>query len=299
MAGRRKILFVTVDQQRYDALGCNGGSIARTPVIDGLAATGITYDRAQPANVVCMPSRATMITGQHVHTHDVWMNGVPLPPDARSVAAVLSDAGYATALSGKAHFEPVIDPFARFGEARMGRSGETGPYRGFDRMELATHSAKGTSHYAAWMRAKHAAHADDLFPVLDVATMEVSSATGGDTGAPQVGPNPMPRDLYHTDWVADRAIGWLGTLAGDADWFCWISFPDPHHPWDPPAAERHRVDWRDLDLPAGYPGTAAERKALLDAKPRHWRAWYDGDLVSNGRGAGGLGASVVGGRSGA
>mgnify|MGYP000306546293 CR=1 FL=1 len=34
----RGILFVTTDQQRYDALGCNGGAIARTPVIDGLAA---------------------------------------------------------------------------------------------------------------------------------------------------------------------------------------------------------------------------------------------------------------------
>ncbi len=34
----RKILFITTDQQRFDALGCNGGKIARTPVIDGLAA---------------------------------------------------------------------------------------------------------------------------------------------------------------------------------------------------------------------------------------------------------------------
>ena len=33
----RKILFVTTDQQRYDTLGCNGGTLARTPVIDGLA----------------------------------------------------------------------------------------------------------------------------------------------------------------------------------------------------------------------------------------------------------------------
>ena len=34
----RKILFVTTDQQRYDALGCNGNEIARTPVVDKLAA---------------------------------------------------------------------------------------------------------------------------------------------------------------------------------------------------------------------------------------------------------------------
>ncbi len=30
----RKILFVTTDQQRYDALGCTGNTIARTPVVD-------------------------------------------------------------------------------------------------------------------------------------------------------------------------------------------------------------------------------------------------------------------------
>ena len=35
----RKILFITTDQQRYDTLGCNGGTLARTPVVDGLAAT--------------------------------------------------------------------------------------------------------------------------------------------------------------------------------------------------------------------------------------------------------------------
>ena len=42
----RKILFVTTDQQRYDTLGCNGGKLARTPVIDALAARGIRYERA-------------------------------------------------------------------------------------------------------------------------------------------------------------------------------------------------------------------------------------------------------------
>src|SRR6478735_10059107 len=112
----RKILFVTTDQQRFDTLGCNGGQVARTPVLDGLAAAGIRYERAIPQSVVCMPSRSTMLTGQHVSTHGVWMNGVPLPVDAPSVAATLHDAGYRTALVGKPHFEPFLDPFARFAE---------------------------------------------------------------------------------------------------------------------------------------------------------------------------------------
>ena len=87
----RKILLVTADQQRHDALGCNGGRIARTPVIDGLAATGINYKRAHNQNVVCMPARATIATGQHVRSHGVWMNGVPLPPDQPTV--VVDDRG--------------------------------------------------------------------------------------------------------------------------------------------------------------------------------------------------------------
>jgi len=64
----RKILLVTTDQMRYDALGCNGGTVARTPVIDAFARSGIKYRRAHNQSVVCMPARATIMTGQHVAT---------------------------------------------------------------------------------------------------------------------------------------------------------------------------------------------------------------------------------------
>jgi len=37
----RRILFITTDQQRFDALGCNGGVVARTPVVDSFAKEGI------------------------------------------------------------------------------------------------------------------------------------------------------------------------------------------------------------------------------------------------------------------
>jgi arylsulfatase A-like enzyme len=100
--------------------------------------------------------------------------------------------------------------------------------------------------------------------------------------APQVRTtNDIPRDWYHTDWVADRTIAWLDSMGQDDDWFCWMSFPDPHHPWDPPKSELHRVNWRDLDLPAGYVADAAERERILASKPAHWMGWYDGSFVSN------------------
>ena len=93
----RKILFITTDQQRHDALGCTGGRIARTPVVDALAARGLVYERVHSQNVVCMPARSTMLTGQYVRTHGVWMNGVPLPESSPSIAAHLKEqAGYHT-----------------------------------------------------------------------------------------------------------------------------------------------------------------------------------------------------------
>jgi arylsulfatase A-like enzyme len=276
----RKILFVTTDQQRYDTLGCNGGALSRTPVVDALAATGRRYERAVPQSVVCMPSRSTMLTGQHPSTHGVWMNGVALPADAPSVAKVLHDAGYRTALIGKPHFEPFLDPFARFAENRFARDGLVGLHRGFEHFESATHGAQGPLHYARWLLANHPEAVGMFYPVLDGA-LEVNAMGGGETGAPQVHDNAIPKDWYHTDWVADRTISWLGSLAADDDWFCWMSFPDPHHPWDPPASELGRVNWRDVPLPPGYIADQAKREAALDAKPRHWRAWYDGTLVSN------------------
>ena len=280
---RRKILFVTTDQQRFDTLGCNGGALSRTPVVDSLAASGIRYERAIPQSVVCMPSRSTVLTGQHPTTHGVWMNGVPLPVDAPSVAAELHGAGYRTAMIGKAHFEPYFDPFLRFTENAVSAHGTAPPlgtHRGFEHLELATHGPMGPLHYAQWLRKEHPEAAGMFYAVVD-GDLQVNAAGGGDTDAPQVKANPIPREWYHTDWVADRTIAWLDSLDADDDWFCWMSFPDPHHPWDPPQSEVGRVDWRDVPLPDGYPTTAPAREAILDGKPRHWKLWYDGSLVSN------------------
>jgi hypothetical protein len=55
-----------------------------------------------------------------------------------------------------------------------------------------------------------------------------------------------------------------------------MSFPDPHHPWDPPSSELRRVNWRDLDLPAGHPGSPEACRRVLEQKPRHWIEYYNG-----------------------
>ncbi|MEZ5559920.1 MAG: sulfatase-like hydrolase/transferase [Pseudomonadales bacterium] len=276
----RRILFITTDQMRFDALGCNGGRIARTPVVDGLAARGVNYQRAHNQNVVCMPARATIITGQHVASHGVWMNGVSLPEQTPTVAHWLRDHGYRTALIGKAHFEPWLGSADEFYENRMAGLGEYGPHRGFEHMELANHFLTGHAHYDVWINGAHPQAAAAFYPMVTPQGQQ-NTAGGGDTGAIQVWPADLPREIYHTDWVAERTMAWLDGLDANEDWFVWMSFPDPHHPWDPPASERHRVDWRELPLPELYPGSAAEAARLLDSKPKHWRGYFDGSLWTN------------------
>ncbi len=280
---KRKILFITTDQQRYDTLSCNGSQVSMTPTLDSFAKEGIRYERAIPQSVVCMPSRSTILTGQHPSTHGVWMNGVPLPTDAPSVAEVLHQNGYRTALIGKAHFEPYIDPFNRFYENALSQLPEDSHrqlHRGFEHLEFATHGAMGNLHYAKWLKENHPEAIGGFYNTLNM-SLEVNSEGGGNFGGPQVKINPIDKEWYHTYWVADRTVEWLKTLKDDENWFCWMSFPDPHHPWDPPQSEIDRIDIKNVPLPAGYIGNATERERVLDSKPRHWSYWYTGKLVTN------------------
>ncbi|MBK7581517.1 MAG: sulfatase-like hydrolase/transferase [Myxococcales bacterium] len=271
----RNVLFITVDQQRYDALGVNGGRVAKTPTLDALARSGINYRRAHVQNVVCMPSRATMLTGQHPRTHGVVANGIRLPDDAPSVAEALARAGYRTALIGKAHFDPHLDPTLRYTENQLAARPHSGRWHGFEHLELATHGPIGGHHYADFIRRQHPEMVAGFSSVL-------TGMGGGDTGAPEVAHNPIPRELYHTDWVAERTLAWLRerTRTPEQRWFCWMSFPDPHHPFDPPLSEvRRRIDWRDLALPPGRPARA-DIERVLAKKPAHWRMWWQGRFTN-------------------
>ena len=60
-----------------------------------------------------------------------------------------------------------------------------------------------------------------------------------------------------------------------------MSFPDPHHPWDVPQSEMHRVNWQDVPLPSLYEETDAARRKLLEDKPKHWLGYYEGSMWTN------------------
>jgi arylsulfatase A-like enzyme len=272
---RRNILFVTSDQQRFDSLGVNGNRVTRTPNIDQLARTGINFRRAHVQNVVCMPSRTTMLTGQHPLTHGVVANGICAPQDGPNVAEILRRAGYHTALIGKAHFDPHLDPLLRFAENKLAAQRSNGPWRGFNHVELATHGPVGGHHYADWLWSAHPGDVAGFGSVL-------TGSGGGETGAPEVRHNPIPRERYHTDWIAERAIDHLKSLRVDKPFFAWVSFPDPHHPFDPPLSEvkKRAPDFRDRALPSGRPRSRDEARNALEKKPRHWLDWYEGRFLN-------------------
>src|SRR5215470_943748 len=100
------VLLITTDQHKARTIGAYGDPLGATPVLDRLAASGTRFDRCRTQNPFCQPARATILTGTHPSTHGVVRNGIDLPLDAAadSLATHLADAGWATALFGKAHF---------------------------------------------------------------------------------------------------------------------------------------------------------------------------------------------------
>jgi arylsulfatase A-like enzyme/Tfp pilus assembly protein PilF len=95
--GGQNVLLVTIDTLRADALGAYGGPAA-TPALDRLAAEGVRFDFAHAHAVLTLPSHASILTGEYPHQHGVRENsGYRLPHDARTIATLLKQAGYATA----------------------------------------------------------------------------------------------------------------------------------------------------------------------------------------------------------
>ena len=103
---RPNILLITTDQQRFDALGCNGNPDISTPNLDRLAAQGVNCERYYVQNPVCMPSRVSFLTGQYPGTLGITHMGVPVPPDTVTLPRLLKNYGYRSANLGKLHFLP-------------------------------------------------------------------------------------------------------------------------------------------------------------------------------------------------
>lgn len=100
---RPNLLFVLTDDQRFDALGCAGNPIVRTPNIDRLAGEGIRFERAFVTTPICAASRASILTGTYERTHTYTFTKPPLARAFTDIAfpVRLRQAGYRTGFVGK------------------------------------------------------------------------------------------------------------------------------------------------------------------------------------------------------
>lgn len=290
------ILFIT-DQHRADYLGCFGHPVLMTPNIDGIAAKGTAFDRFYVASPVCQPNRSTLMTGRMPSLHGVRSNGIPLARDQITFVDLLRDGGYATALIGKSHLQnfhdmkplgkPVVPtlghqlPSRPLSQARRidltspeycyelpefwarEDAHVATPFYGFDHVELITgHGDRVGGDYYRWLKAREP-NADKL--------IGPANSLPHDYICPQAHRTAVPAELYSSAYIAERAEHYLGA-ARDAPFFLMLSFPDPHHPFNPPGK------YWDMYAPDDFPAPEAflrndwtpppHVRAALDARER-------------------------------
>lgn len=100
---RRNVLVILVDDQRWDAMSCEGHPFLETPAVDSLATGGVRFRRAYVTTSLCSPSRATILTGLYAHSHSVVDNRTELPTELITFNEHLGKVGYRTAFIGKWH----------------------------------------------------------------------------------------------------------------------------------------------------------------------------------------------------
>jgi len=100
---RPNILFVLTDDQRWDALGCAGNPVVRTPTLDRMARDGVRFERAFVTTPICAASRASILTGLYERTHGYTFEKPPLARGATDLTypALLRQSGYRTGFVGK------------------------------------------------------------------------------------------------------------------------------------------------------------------------------------------------------
>jgi arylsulfatase A-like enzyme len=201
---RPNIILILADDMGYTDIGCYGSEI-NTPNIDKLAKNGLMFTQFYNA-ARCSPSRASMLTGLYPHQAGMGGNAksqhksTPGPYQGYinntsvTLAEVLSDAGYYTAISGKWHL------------------GDDLPHwpmdRGFDNFF-------GLINGAANFFDIHRGRYPDTKTLHLIDSMEYQ----------------QPADFYMTDAITDHALGFLQKgMSTSQPFFLYLSYTAPHWP---------------------------------------------------------------------
>src|SRR5262245_24398719 len=224
----RNVLFILGDDHAAYALGAYGNSIVRTPNLDRLAARGARFNHAYANSPVCTPSRQSMITGKLPHAAGVTLLRTPLSENQLTIAEHLKRFGYSTGAVGKMHF---INERLKHGfDYRVDLS----DYKQSLGERSARKPAEGVKVKPPWK------------PFRDPARVWLNA-------------EGLPTDVYDEDsdgtFLANKAIEFL--RANREKSFClWLSFYQPHSPFDFPIDYKGRVDPGRITPPKPSPEDA-------------------------------------------
>ncbi|ADY12196.1 sulfatase family protein [Sphaerochaeta globosa] len=231
MQEKPNILMIFTDQQRWDTLAAYGNQKIHTPNLDRLAAQGVVFETAITPCPLCMPARASVMTGKSSSALQCMENSYPKSVDNReTIAGLLAESGYHCQAIGKMHFSNT--PYEEtYGMHHMILSEET---RGV----------------------RTAKKADDI--VLDDYDKFLAERKLWGWDKPtEIGYNeikplvaPLPKETHVTQWCGDQTVAWLKECRPkNKPFFLWSSFVKPHVPYDCPQHLLAMYDPAQMDEP--------------------------------------------------
>lgn len=208
----RNIVFVLVDDLRYDAMGFLRPQL-QTPHIDRLAREGAFFRNAFVTSSLCSPSRATMLTGLSMRNHGIVDNNKASEEGFTYFSSYLQEAGYETGFFGKWHFGAPTDA----------------PRPGFDRW--VSFAGQGSYWPTTYMSAR------------DIAA--------GRRHRINVDGEKVPQQGYITDELTDYALDWLGARRDPAKpFFLYLSHKAVHSMALPAVRHLRQYDDVEFEIPA-------------------------------------------------
>ena len=211
------ILFIMSDQHRADAAGPLSRGF-ETPALNTIAADGTHFTNCYTNSPQCIPARAAMHFGLYPHQSGIVSNNTGFLKDTGRMTWVrrLHDAGYHNAVFGKTHLLHSRDLIASEGKMRA---------LGFDTV-CEVHGPRQSMHTRS--------HMTDHWKQLGLIEAYREDIKGREISANRVRPSPLGYDNYYDTYVARKAREFLERYDANRPFFCWLSFPGPHEPYDTP-----------------------------------------------------------------
>ncbi len=219
---RPNILHIFTDQQRFDTIAALGNSIIRTPHLDRLVQSGVTFTNAYTPSPVCVAARCSMIHGLYPVATGCLANDT-MPSNLPSLMDLLADAGYDTHGIGKCHFTP--DPLAA---------------RGFSSREVQEEFPVGTLEQNSYLKflVDHD-HAD---------AYEAHGVRSSMYYIPQ--PSRLDREHHPSQWIGSRSVAYIQKNQGSPKpWYLFSSFVHPHPPFTPPVPFHSLYEAKKMPVP--------------------------------------------------